>query len=130
MTVTMTTAINALGVTQYTLEGNPLTEELFNQSFKKVESLDADGNPTFTNDWGFTWSELKAKYDEMCMQESLDSCKQTAKLLLADSDWSVLPDVNLANSAEFITYREILRGYAIQPVVDPQWPTKPIPVWQ
>jgi hypothetical protein len=130
MTITMTDVLNALGITQYTLVGNPLTEELFNQSFKKVESLDADGNPTFTNDWGFTWSEVKAKYDEMCMQEVLNSCKQTAKSLLADSDWSVLPDVGLKNSDAYITYRGILRGYALQPVVDPQWPTKPTPVWQ
>jgi hypothetical protein len=59
-----------------------------------------------------------------------ENCASTAKSLLAASDWTVLPDVGLANAAEFVTYRGILRGYAIQPVVDPVWPTEPTPVWE
>jgi hypothetical protein len=58
-----------------------------------------------------------------------ENCSNTAKELLANSDWSQLPDVGLANSAEYVTYRGILRGYVLQPVVDPVWPTEPTPVW-
>ena len=36
----------------------------------------------------------------------------------------------MKNSADFVTYRGILRGYATQPVVDPVWPTEPTPIWQ
>lgn len=57
------------------------------------------------------------------------NCKSTAKSLLAASDWSVLPDVQITNKAAFDNYRAILRGYVISPVTDPTWPTEPQPVW-
>jgi hypothetical protein len=61
--------------------------------------------------------------------QAKENCSSTAKSLLANSDWAVLPDVGLANSAEYVTYRGILRGYVLEPVVDPVWPTEPTPVW-
>lgn len=136
MTVIMTDALNALGITQYTLVGSPTTEELFNQSFKKVGSIDADGNPTFTNDWGFTWAELKAKYDEMCVQEVLNSCKQQASALLYETDWTTIPDVAnpantpyLKNQTEFIAWRSQIRQLAVNPIANPIFPPKPNEVW-
>ena len=57
-------------------------------------------------------------------------CISNAKFLLQASDWAVLPDVGLKNSADFVTYRGILRGLVISPVVDPTWPTEPTPVWE
>ena len=63
-------------------------------------------------------------------QAGKDQCSQQAKSLLAASDWSQLPDVGLKNSADYVTYRGILRGYATQPVVDPVWPTEPTAIWQ
>lgn len=56
-------------------------------------------------------------------------CKAQAKTLLANSDWSVLPDVQITNKADFENYRAILRGYVFSPVVNPTWPTEPQPVW-
>jgi hypothetical protein len=56
-------------------------------------------------------------------------CKSQAKSLLAASDWSVLPDVQITNKADFENYRAILRGYVISPVVNPTWPTEPQPIW-
>lgn len=57
------------------------------------------------------------------------NCKSQAKELLAASDWSVLPDVGLANADAFVTYRGILRGLVIQPQVSPDFPNEPTPVW-
>lgn len=57
------------------------------------------------------------------------NCKSQAKSLLAASDWSVLPDVQITNKADFDNYRAILRGYVISPVTNPTWPTEPQPVW-
>ncbi len=57
------------------------------------------------------------------------NCKSQAKSLLAASDWSVLPDVQITNKADFENYRAILRGYVISPVVNPTWPTEPQPIW-
>jgi len=62
-------------------------------------------------------------------QGQKDACKAQAKALLAASDWSVLPDVQITNRAAFDNYRAILRGYVISPVTDPTWPTEPQPVW-
>ena len=64
-------------------------------------------------------------------------CKYTAQGLLYDTDWSVLPDVSnstqipyLLNVQEFIDYRSTLRELVINPVDNPNYPTKPIAVWQ
>lgn len=52
-----------------------------------------------------------------------------AKQLLLMSDWTQLPDVNLANKSEWDSYRAALRVIAIAPTVDPVWPDKPEAVW-
>jgi len=57
------------------------------------------------------------------------ACKNTAKDLLSASDWSVLPDVQIQNKADFENYRAVLRGYVFSPVVNPTWPTEPTPIW-
>lgn len=57
------------------------------------------------------------------------NCQQTAKKLIAATDWSVLPDVNLVNKSEFESYRAALRALIINPVADPVYPTEPTPVW-
>ena len=57
------------------------------------------------------------------------NCKSKAKELLVASDWSVLSDINIINSAEFIAYRALLRELVINPVTDPTYPTEPKPVW-
>jgi hypothetical protein len=77
-----------------------------------------------------TQAELDALWPATQDAAAKDNCSTQAKYLLAASDWAVLPDVGLKNSADFVTYRGILRGYAIQPVVDPVWPTEPTPVWE
>lgn len=62
--------------------------------------------------------------------DKINFCKDKAKYLLSASDWTQMSDVGLKNLADFVTYRGILRGYALQPVVDPIWPTEPTPIWQ
>lgn len=59
-----------------------------------------------------------------------DVCKARAKMLIAAADWAVLPDVGLKNAADFVTYRGILRGLIISPVVNPDFPIEPTPVWE
>jgi hypothetical protein len=52
-----------------------------------------------------------------------------AKDLLLASDWTQLPDVNLANQAEWDAYRQALRLIATSPTPDPMWPVMPSVVW-
>ena len=90
-------------------------------SYEGLDWLDASPKPT--------QEELDALWIPTQDAQAKENCSNTAKSLLAASDWSQLPDVGLANSAEYVTYRGILRGYVLQPVVDPVWPTEPTPVW-
>lgn len=57
------------------------------------------------------------------------NCKEESKKRIADSDWSVLPDVNITNKPEFELYRTQLRNLIINPVEDPIFPVEPNPIW-
>ena len=64
--------------------------------------------------------------------------KQTAILKLSNTDWTTIPDVSdptksnpyLSNANDFISYRNVVRQYALNPVAgDIIWPTIPQEVW-
>lgn len=59
----------------------------------------------------------------------IEANKIKAEGLLLDSDWSMLPDVNLSNKADWESYRSGLRSIAINPTLNPVWPVKPESVW-
>jgi hypothetical protein len=80
-------------------------------------AYDADGN------------EVAYDLAAVTAQAQKDSCKEKAKSLLAQTDWAVLPDVGLKNSADFVTYRATLRNLALNPVENPTFPTEPKAVW-
>ena len=66
-----------------------------------------------------------------------NTCKAQATQILNSTDWTSIADVGdptkanpyLINQAEFIAYRSTVRGYAVNPVVDPVWPTAPTEQW-
>lgn len=56
--------------------------------------------------------------------------KKQAEDLLLKSDWSQLPDVNLANKSDWITYRSQLRSVATNPPTTPYiFPSEPPTIW-
>jgi hypothetical protein len=64
--------------------------------------------------------------------------KQNAINLLKNTDWTTIPDVGdpaksnpyLSNVNDFITYRNAVRQYALNPVAgDITWPVAPTEVW-
>ena len=63
--------------------------------------------------------------------------KAQAAQLLSESDWTAMASVSnpelsnpyLANQGEFLAYRSALRSIAVNPPVDPTWPTKPTEQW-
>jgi hypothetical protein len=64
------------------------------------------------------------------------ACQQQASALLYATDWASIPDVAsstnnpyLTNQADFIAYRNIVRGYAVNPVANPVFPTQPVAKW-
>lgn len=76
-----------------------------------------------------TEKEVNAEIERQKQQAPFDACKAQAKVLIANTDWAVLPDVGLKNTADFVTYRGILRGLIISPVANPDFPIEPTPVW-
>ena len=67
-----------------------------------------------------------------------DQNKQTAVFLLQDTDWATIPDVAnpavsnpyLVNASDFVLYRNLIRGIAVNPVAgELQWPVAPVAVW-
>lgn len=76
-----------------------------------------------------TEDEVNAEIARLEAQAPLDACKAEAKRRLADTDWSVLPDVVVKNKLAFETYRSEIRELVLNPVADPQWPNEPQPVW-
>ena len=64
--------------------------------------------------------------------------KQNAIILLQQTDWTTIPDVSdptksnpyLSNVNDFVTYRNAVRQYAINPVAgNITWPALPQEVW-
>jgi hypothetical protein len=70
-------------------------------------------------------------------EELIAQCKATATAILQSTDWTSISDVGdptkanpyLVNQADFIAYRSTVRGYAVNPVVDPVFPTSPTEQW-
>jgi len=70
-------------------------------------------------------------------EELIARCKQTATSLLQGTDWTSIADVGdptkanpyLVNQAAFISYRSTVRNLAVNPVVDPVFPTAPTEEW-
>ena len=81
--------------------------------------------------------EINDEITALTLQQPFDECKQTASELLYETDWTTIPDVAdptksnpyLVNTAEFVTYRNAVRQYAVNPVQNPVWPTKPTAQW-
>jgi len=66
---------------------------------------------------------------EPTLEDILSGIKSQAEYLLVHSDWTVLPDVPLQNKLEWEAYRAALRQIAINPTLEPIWPTKPSAIW-
>ena len=94
---------------------------LNDNSYAQLEWLDSSPKPT--------QEELDALWIPTQEEILKQDCKTKAKAKIAATDWTVLPDVGLANVAAFETYRATLRELIKNPVAEPTWPTEPEPIW-
>lgn len=74
-------------------------------------------------------AEVEAEVARLTYNIPFDACVAEAKKRLVDSDWAMLPDVNISNKAEFEAYRATVRALVFNPVASPVFPTEPQPVW-
>jgi hypothetical protein len=77
-------------------------------------------------------------YDTVAVQAEANKleCKAQATSILQATDWTSIADIGspennpyLTNQAEFLSYRNVIRGYAVNPVENPVWPTPPTEQW-
>jgi hypothetical protein len=126
--ISITDAIRSLGIDDWTMCGEPTNEAEFNASFLKVVGGDVGGEAITSSDpddFGVTWDEVKAKYDELVAAEPMRLLRAERDQKLAETDWWASSDLTM--TAEQTAYRQALRDItdtysSLDEVV---WPTKP-----
>jgi hypothetical protein len=93
-----------------------------------IDTADLPTENEFFNAWELVDGKVVVNADKKSAILK-DQCATKAKELLAKTDWTQVPDVGLKNSADFVTYRGILRGLVIQPQETPDFPVEPKAVW-
>ena len=128
-------ALNALGITEWVLRGEPTNEAEFNSMFPKVTGTDSNGSAIESsdpNDFGTTWSAVSAKKTELINAEPMRLLREERDLRLAATDWWASSDLTM--SSDRTTYRQALRDLPANqtPTIDGEgalqnvtWPTKP-----
>lgn len=109
--------------------GNILTVFYANKKWIIKDSTDYNTLDWLDDSTKPTKKELDSKSQETISELKKDNCKNQAKLFIANSDWSVLPDVSITNKSDFENYRSILRNLIINPIEDPIFPIEPNPKW-
>lgn len=103
--------------------GGSLTENT-KESYEALRWEDSRPKPT--------WEQIEAEWIIVNSELKKQDCKDKAKSLLANSDWSTLPDVQtqLLNYNDFVFYRSQLRELVINPVENPVFPSEPEARWK
>lgn len=129
------TALNKLSITEWVLYGEPKNEEEFNSMFRKVVGVNENGTAKKSDnpkDFGITWTEVKAKQDELLKAEPMRLLRLERNRKLAETDWRASSDLTL--SSEWTTYRQALRDLpsTATPTLDDDgnlqnvtWPNEP-----
>ena len=128
-------ALNALGITEWVLRGEPTNETEFNSMFAKVTGTDSNGSAIESsdpNDFGTTWSAVSAKKTELVNAEPMRLLREERDRRLAATDWWASSDLTM--SSDRTNYRQALRDLPANqtPTIDGEgalqnvtWPTKP-----
>lgn len=122
-------------------ENNRIAEVVANtKTFPVAEPLYWIDCPSdCTTEWAYQEGEFIPPLPPEPHIPTAEENKQTAMNLLQATDWTTIPDVGdptksnpyLANVADFVTYRNAVRQYAITPIEgNIDWPTVPEEVWQ
>ena len=126
--ISISNALQALSITEWVLRGEPTSEAEFNQMFRKVTGADANGSAIESSDpaeFGVTWTQVKAKYDELVAAEPMRLLRAERNQRLADTDWWASSDLTMteAQTAYRQALRDITNSYSSLDTV--VWPTKP-----
>ena len=121
---TIATALQELGITEWSLRGEPTTEDEFNEMFRKVIGSEESSDPS---KFGVTWKQASAKKTELVNAKPMADLRAERDRRLAETDWMANSDVTMSDAWK--TYRQNLRDVPAQSGVtgldDVTWPTKP-----
>lgn len=125
---TISDAIIKLGISDWSLSGEPSTESEFNSGFSKITGADSEGMAivsTNPSDFGVTWAQVSAKLTELNNAEPLALLRQKRNAMLAESDWMANSDVTMSDA--WRTYRQSLRDItdSATSLDDVTWPSEP-----
>ena len=121
-------ALTELGINEWVLRGEPTTEAEFGEMFRKVTGADSSGTAIESSDpddWGTTWSAVKAKADEIKAAEPMKLLRAERDRRLAEVDWWASSDLAMSDKRK--EYRQSLRDITeVATSLDHvTWPTKP-----
>ena len=121
-------ALTELGIKEWVLRGEPTTEAEFGEMFRKVTGADENGSAIESanpDDWGTTWSAVKAKADELKAAEPMKLLREERNRLIAETDWWASSDLTMSDERK--AYRQELRDItkSATSLDDVKWPTKP-----
>lgn len=130
--ITITDALKALSQTNFICNGEPTSQEEFEQMFSPVTGEDEHGSAIFETDpaeWSVTWTQVKAKYDELVAAHPISLLREARDKKLAETDWIVTKSLEsgVAVPNNWQTYRQALRDITetYTSLDDVNWPEKP-----
>ena len=121
-------ALNALGVTEWVLRGDPTNADEFGAMFRKVTGSSDDGSAIESDnsaDWGVTWTQVETKQSELTAAEPLKALRAERDRLIAATDWWASSDLTMTSAQT--AYRQALRDITddATSLDDVTWPTAP-----
>ncbi len=102
-------ALQELGITEWTLDGEPTTEEEFNIAFKKVTGVGNNNTAIVSsepNDFGVSWTQIQTALENGGVV-AMAHLRMKRNQLLAETDWMSASDYTMSDS--WTTYRQALR---------------------
>ena len=125
---TVSDALNALGVNEWVLRGEPTNADEFGAMFRKVTGAAANGSAIESDnsaDWGVTWSQVETKQSELTAAEPLKALRAERDRLIAATDWWASSDLTMTDAQT--AYRQALRDItdSATSLDDVTWPTAP-----
>lgn len=127
---TIATALIELGIKEWTLRGEPETEDEFNQMFKKIIGSDESGTAIESSDpekFGVTWHQVSTRKEALIAAEPLRLLREERNKKIKETDWWASSD--LVMTEEQRAYRQTLRDITdtYKSLDEVVWPLKPSP---
>ena len=131
--------LNDLGLTEWSLSGEPTNENEFNQMFSKVVGIDSHGISIMSHnpdDFGVTWEQIQSKITELEAAEPLRLLRLERDRKLTEVDWWTSRALDgTPMTTEQTAYRQALRDLPVNSanvaidengtLINVEWPVKP-----